>query len=111
MTTAKRRVPSTGPAAIAIAVDADGTGAGGFTPTQTVTTVNVGFFDLIAAQPNNGITPRAMLAYEYNGEPLAPEADAIRRKFGQNSVSAITTSFGRSARTYGWMQNPKSSGK
>ena len=41
----------------------------------------------------------------------APFSLAARKKFGQNSVSATTTSFGRSARIQRRDANAKSSGK
>ena len=41
----------------------------------------------------------------------APLACASRRKFGQNSVSAITINSGCNKRKYGRMAKAKSSGK
>src|SRR5438105_2499536 len=59
-----------GPATIYCNVDADGLGAGGFGPRITVTTTNVGGFDIIPAQNERSIDAEAGLVWDATSGPF-----------------------------------------
>src|ERR1043166_607878 len=58
-----------GPDTILVNVDRNGLAAGGFGPVSTASSINVGGFAFIAAQPNRSIDSEIGLAWDHSGGP------------------------------------------